>query len=935
MNFMVGQRWASISEPKMGLGVVTEVSGRRVTVAFPAVEDSRTYAAESAPLSRIVYRAGDTVSNISGDSFTVKEVFDLRGTHLYLCTDITGEDIQITEMDLSCFIQLTTPIQRLSAGQIDRIPDYRLRIATIQHLHRQQQSPVKGLLGSRTDLLPHQIYIAHEVAKRHAPRVLLADEVGLGKTIEAGMILHQQMHTGQASRVLILVPDSLMHQWLIEMLRRFQLPFSAFDAGRVLALLEADADINPFDTEQRIIAPISLFMDYPELQEDALAASWDLVIVDEAHHLAWKPEQASPEYQFVEQLAAKTAGLLLLTATPEQVGLAGHFARLRLLDPARFHDLDVFIEEQSQFAELNVLVQQLVAAGSLTDTLIAPVQVWLGDRTPALGTDADSVIDVLLDQHGTGRVLFRNTRAAIKGFPQRQLHSYPLDCPKQYLTTTGLAALRPEQSLPEDLWLDIDPRVSWLIKTLQSLKGQKVLVICHYAETALALDKHLNLRAGIRAASFYEDLTLIERDRAAAYFAEPDQGAQVLICSEIGSEGRNFQFAHHLVLFDLPEDPDLLEQRIGRLDRIGQTESIQIHAPYLRDTAQEALFHWLNKGIGIFEQSCSAGHPIYSHFRSRLFALLETPDPKLFATLVSETEAFAAEAVATLHEGRDALLERNSCRMAPALELITLIEQESNTDTLQNYMESVFTNFGLETEPHSAHATIIKPNEHMVFAEFPGLKEDGNTVTFDRRQALSRDDMDFLTWEHPMVTESMELIRAGEHGNLCLAALPLKALPPATLLLEMWFTVETQANNALQVGRFLPLQPFRLLLNQNGQDLGHAVSFDQLNNLVEPIGKQKTQPIVAQIRPTIESMYQLGIAQATTRLPDIIATATAQARNSLEAEIARLEALQLVNQHVRPAEIAHQTKLLSDNLEAIGRADILCQGLRVLITRHP
>lgn len=935
MNFMVGQRWASISEPKMGLGVVTEVSGRRVTVAFPAVEDSRTYAAESAPLSRIVYRTGDAINNNNGDSFTVNDVFELRGTHLYLCTDSTGTDVQISEMDLSCFIQLTTPIQRLSAGQVDRINDYNLRIVTIQHLHQQQLSPVKGLLGSRTNLLPHQIYIAHEVAKRHAPRVLLADEVGLGKTIEAGMILHQQMHTGQASRVLILVPDSLMHQWLIEMLRRFQLPFSAFDATRVLALLEADGEDNPFDTEQRIIAPISLFMDYPELQEDALSARWDLVIVDEAHHLSWKPEQASPEYQFVEQLAAKTAGLLLLTATPEQVGMAGHFARLRLLDPARFHDLDAFLAEQSQFADLNIVVQQLVAAGSLTADLFEPVKAWLGEYTPAAGTDADTVIDTLLDQHGTGRVLFRNTRAAIKGFPERQLLEYPLDCPEQYVISTGLTSLHPEQSLPEDLWLDIDPRVSWLTSTLQALKGQKVLVICHYAETALALDKYLNLRVGIRAASFYEDLSLIERDRAAAYFAETDQGAQVLICSEIGSEGRNFQFAHHLVLFDLPQDPDLLEQRIGRLDRIGQTETIRIHVPYLVNTSQEALFHWLDRGIGIFSQSCAASHHIYSHFRNRLAELLDDPDPHLLVSLIDDTENFATEAVAALHAGRDPLLERNSCRMAPALALIAQIEQESNTDTLKNYMETVFTNFGLETEPHSAHATIIKPSEHMVLIDFPGLQEDGNTVTFDRRQALSRDDMDFLTWEHPMVMESMELIRVGEHGNVCLAALPIKALPPATLLLEMWFTVETQANHAIQVGRFLPLQPFRLLVNQSGQDLGHAVSFDQLNNLVESVGKQKTHPILAQIRSTIETMYRKGLVQATDRLPEIVGAATAQAKQVLEAEIARLVALQLVNPQVRPAEIAHQNKLLTDNLEAIARADIVCQGIRILITRHP
>lgn len=119
-----------------------------------------------------------------------------------------------------------------------------------------------------------------------------------------------------------------------------------------------------------------------------------------------------------------------------------------------------------------------------------------------------------------------------------------------------------------------DPRVEWLIDTLKMLKQFKVLVICAHAETALDLEDALRLRSGISATVFHEGMSILERDRAAAYFADEEFGAQVLICSEIGSEGRNFQFAHHLVLFDLPAHPDLLEQRIGRLDRIGQRHTI-------------------------------------------------------------------------------------------------------------------------------------------------------------------------------------------------------------------------------------------------------------------------------------------------------------------------------------------------------------------------
>ena len=144
-----------------------------------------------------------------------------------------------------------------------------------------------------------------------------------------------------------------------------------------------------------------------------------------------------------------------------------------------------------------------------------------------------------------------------------------------------------------------DPRFIWLVDKLTasvkktqssaSLRGQKALLICKHAQTAIDLEQTLKNRAGIASAVFHEGMTIIERDRAAAYFADQESSARLLICSEIGSEGRNFQFVHHLILWDLPTNPDLLQQRIGRLDRIGQKHIIQIHIPYLENTEQHML----------------------------------------------------------------------------------------------------------------------------------------------------------------------------------------------------------------------------------------------------------------------------------------------------------------------------------------------------------
>lgn len=930
MNFVIGQRWASASEPHLGLGMVTDVAGRRVTLSFPAADEERTYATDTAPLSRIQYAVGDTIKDHDDHEYQILEVLELRNILLYVCNDSQGKEVQLPELEISSFIHMTAPLQRFTASHLDKPALYQLRIDTLNHQARCRQSSSKGLMGSRTSLLSHQVYIAHEVARRHAPRVLLADEVGLGKTIEAGMILHARILNGLAERVLILVPDSLVHQWLVEMLRRFQLKFSVFDLERAL---DTSGVENPFENEQRIICPAGLFEDDPELQKQVLEAQWDMVIIDEAHHLEWHPDSASPMYQFAEQLARQVESLLLLTATPEQAGIDGHFARLKLLDPDRYTSLDQFIEEQSHYSSLNKVVQGLVSQPEVDANTCATLKPWLGDDTPEAGSPANEVIDKLLDRHGTGRVLFRNTRAAIGGFPSRHANMAPLQWPDCYEGIQGQLALTPEILMSTDSWLEQDPRVAWLVSLLKSLKKQKVLVICHHAETALALDKYLNLRAGIRSASFFEGLSLIERDRAAAYFADQESGAQALICSEIGSEGRNFQFSSHLVLFDLPENPDLLEQRIGRLDRIGQSHDIEIHAPYFEHSAQEVLLKWMDQGIGIFEHSCSAGHQIYEQFSDRLHQLIESPDDSALELLIADTATQNAEIQQQMHDGRDALLELNSCRKNIAEQWIADIEDAELPELLQDYLQTAFDILDIETEEHSYGAIIARPGEEMAIS-LPGLKEDGSTFCFDRGLALSREDMEFVSWEHPLVLELFDTLMTSETGNACISLLPLNGLPEGTLLVELWFEIQSQSAVSLQIERYLQASPVRLLMDINGKDLSHLVSYLQLNKLGETIGHKKHTAIVSQIRAQVESIYRHGQTLAEQALRDTVEEARQRAQQLIQAESERLISLSKVNPAIRQSEIDYWQDHLTTVMDALNHAEVSCQGMRVLISTH-
>ncbi|MCP4701983.1 MAG: RNA polymerase-associated protein RapA, partial [Gammaproteobacteria bacterium] len=559
-DFIPGQRWISDTESELGLGTVRQADFRRVTFHFPASNEIRVYAKDNAPLTRVRFSPGDLIENLENCFLKVDSVAEDAGLLTYTGTDKEGVRRELPEAELSHFIQFSRPQDRLLAGRFDSGRRFALRYATLQEYNQIEQSPVWGLCGARINLIPHQLYIAHRAAGRYAPRILLADETGLGKTIEAGLILHRQLLSGRAQRVLLVVPESLLHQWLVEMLRRFNLRFSIFDEERCQS---GDS----FASEQLVLCSLDFFIARPEYHVQALAGEWDLLVVDEAHHLEWSEAEASPAYVLIEQLAERTKGVLLLTATPEQLGQTGHFARLRLLDPDRFYDFNAFCQEQSQYEPTARAVEQLLEQKSLSSGAVKNLMSALEEaenrslirmlddpdaEEAAKNQARERLISQLLDRHGTGRVLFRNTRAAVQGFPDRRLHIYPLPFPDKYracIRQSGGDGLYPEQTCrrlsnrnvdtacrpkagdknsampaaanvkPISGWQTFDPRVTWLMEMLDALKPDKVLVICASAQTALELEQVLRTRAGILAAAFHEGMNIVRRDRVAAWFA--------------------------------------------------------------------------------------------------------------------------------------------------------------------------------------------------------------------------------------------------------------------------------------------------------------------------------------------------------------------------------------------------------------------------------
>ena len=943
-QYQPGQRWISDSEAELGLGTILAQDGRLLTVLYPATGDTRQYSLRNAPLTRVRFSPGDQITHFDGWKLTVREVDDVDGLLVYHGLDAQNQPRTLPETQLSNFIQFRLASDRLFAGQIDPLSWFSLRYNTLLHTSKQMQSSLWGLGGCRAQPIAHQLHIAREVADRSAPRVLLADEVGLGKTIEAGLIIHRQLLSGRASRVLILVPENLQHQWLVEMRRRFNLQVALFDAER---FIESDAS-NPFEDAQLALVALEWLVDDEKAQDALFAAGWDLMVVDEAHHLVWHEDQVSAEYGLVEQLAQVIPGVLLLTATPEQLGQDSHFARLRLLDPNRFHDLVAFRAESENYRPVAEAVQELLDEGRLSPEAHATIHGFLGAEGEALlaaVSDGDTqasarLIRELLDRHGTGRVLFRNTRAAVQGFPERELHAYPVAMPEQYrdLPPGEKAELYPEVAFQaqgditdDERWWRFDPRVDWLIDTLKMLKRTKVLVICAHAETAMDLEDALRVRSGIPASVFHEGMSILERDRAAAYFADEEFGAQVLICSEIGSEGRNFQFSHHLVMFDLPAHPDLLEQRIGRLDRIGQKHTIQLHVPYLQDSPQERLFQWYHEALNAFLNTCPTGNALQHQFGPRLLPLLESGDSKAWDALVADARGERERLEAELHSGRDRLLELNSGGAGEGQALVEAILEQDDQFALPIYMETLFDAFGIDSEDHSENALILKPSEKMLDASFPLGDDEGVTITYDRAQALSREDMQFLTWEHPMVQGGMDLVLSGSMGNTAVALIKNKALKPGTVLLELLFVSEVVAPRALQLGRYLPPAALRCLLDTNGNDLASRVAFETLNDQLESVPRASANKFVQAQRDVLAQRISGGEAKIMPTHVERVAEAQRRLQAEADEELARMVALQAVNPSVRDSEIDALRKQREEGLAMLEKAALRLEAIRVLV----
>ena len=443
----------------------------------------------------------------------------------------------------------------------------------------------------------YQTETVRKVLKQFRGRVLLADEVGLGKTVEAGMVLKEYLLRGMVERVLVLVPASLVGQWREELETKFVIScLTTHDP-----LLREDPE--RFWAAPRIIASLALAR-RREHAERLLAQSFDLVIVDEAHHLR---DRVSQSYKLVDSLTKRF--LLLLSATPVQNNLIELYNLLTLLKPGIFKTQKEFRSAYTTAGKPRQPANSERLRDLMRDAMIRNTRAVVALRLPRRHASTRPV-DPTPGEQAAYQALAEQIRALVahEGQSRHRLVAHHLLSAAGSSPAAASAAIarfaarrdsHPTWRVLADRWaaLGSGGKELALLELLARNPEEKKLVFVHHRETMSSL-ADLLAQKGIEFARFEGGLSGPDKDAAIADFRAR---VPVLLCTESGGEGRNIQFCNTLINFDIPWNPMAIEQRIGRIDRIGQSRDVFVFNLVARGTVEEQILRLLDEKINMFE----------------------------------------------------------------------------------------------------------------------------------------------------------------------------------------------------------------------------------------------------------------------------------------------------------------------------------------------
>ncbi len=692
-----GNKLAHPFNPELGVGFVRRVEGRYLIVYFPAVEREVTLAAEGSGLTPLVLQPGAAAVLLDGGDEV--EIGDYADGVYTLSDGRKVEDAEIWPLEST-----DSPIERLASLRLDRLGGFRNRVEGMRLGRLREAGGLGSFLGGRIELFPHQLHTALRAVEMKAVRWLLADEVGLGKTIVACLILSALVRTGRAQRALIIAPSTLTVQWLGELYRKFHQVFTLIDDERIESVTRDYGEgNNAFDVHPYGVISMEMLTENPILAEAAAEVDLDLVVVDEAHRLA-NPEVDAAIAPIVE----RSKHALLLSATPLQADRAGFFRLLQLLHPGQYDSLEDF--------------EKSVDSGKATFPCTSAVR-----------------------------------REDLGGLPPRK--PIRIDLP-------------PAMKDPKS-----DPRAAWIAEHVRDwlANREKALIFVHDTRMLEKLKKQLENGTNTHIAIFHEGMTEAQRDIEVARFRETN--LPVMLCSEAGTEGRNFQFCDRMIHYDLPHDPIALEQRIGRLDRIGREKDVEI--VYFRCEKAKPDVANLYEKLDLFGRP-SAG-------LDRALAGVEVAlDEAAGSRKKFDVEAFVKEIEAargTVIADVPRVFYTDAYRAEQADEILAMVPEELETH-MRKFTLGAANDLGLKIVDKGGEALYyIEMGTSLTIESIPGVADDSRWLgTFSREEAIEKDELEFFASGHPLVEGLLLELEDGPRGRAAVMEVPNNEVSGAGLL---------------------------------------------------------------------------------------------------------------------------------------------------------
>lgn len=730
----VGDRLTHRHNPELGIGQVIAADARTVTVAFARADAPLRLAATSTALRPIDLRPGRRVLVVSRNA-EARVAAQLEDGRLRLQDGTVADASDLWPLELDGALA-----ERLAAGDFDSHTDFTTRLTALHLAERREAKGLGSFLGGRIRLFPHQLYAAERASAADPVRWLLADEVGLGKTVEACLVLNRLVRTGRAERVLIVAPDTLTVQWLGELWRKHHQVLVLLDEARLADVArDFGPDFNPFDVHRHAVVAIETLVARPRLTEQAVAARIDLLVVDEAHHLRRPARQpGNPAWRAVAPIAALGRHVLLLTATPLEDDAHGFFRLLQLLRPDELPEEADFEERLARGAPLPPCTSSTRRGdiGGLPPraprAVEADVEAWSAQRALEDAVRAEPAANAALRRRKADRV----RRALASGAALAAV----------------LGADEADRKRAAQAADAADPRLAFLLDEAKQWKarGEKTLVFCAHRETLEMLRTALSQRAQLATAAFHEELSSARRDIEVAQFRRKE-GPSLLVSTECGGEGRNFEFCHRLVLYDLPWNPVVVEQRIGRLDRIGRALPVEIlyfRPPDGLGASVAALY----EALGLFGEPLAGLEAELSAVPAAFEEAADRPEGGLAAERAAALVGGAREAVTRIREAAYRELHREP--YAPERASAILARVPDDLDALNQAVVTVACDrlgFRVDAQRGRRRFSIEFGNEALVDS-LPGVAGGSSFLgTFDREEAVADEAVDFFAAGHPLV----------------------------------------------------------------------------------------------------------------------------------------------------------------------------------------